>query len=106
MSLDFKPTSVTLLQRIAIEREKSRGYGRTVELTEEITENAAAAEREIGETIDMDWVKACHAAAVEHVLTKTALGSLDCRAGGCGTGCGRRNGLGGCGACGSGEFGE
>lgn len=72
----FRSYLKTLIRRQLIDvyrREKSRGYGRTVELTEEISESTAATEREFGEMIDMDWVKACHAAAVEHVLTKTAL---------------------------------
>jgi len=72
----FRSYLKTLIRRQLIDvyrREKARGYGRNVELTEAVVEDAAAAEKEVGGELDADWAKACHAAAVEHVLTKTAL---------------------------------
>jgi len=72
----FRSYLKTLIRRQLIDvyrKERARGYGRTVELTEAIVEDAAAAEKEIGGELDRNWAKACQAAAVEHVLTKTAL---------------------------------
>lgn len=54
-------------------RETARGYGRLTPLTEAITEDVAADEAEIGAQMDADWAKACHDAAVDHVLNHTAL---------------------------------
>jgi len=54
-------------------REKVRGYGRLTPLTEAITEDTAAEEKDLGEEMDSQWAKACWNAAVEHVLTHTAL---------------------------------
>lgn len=72
----FRSYLKTLIRRQLIDvyrREKARGYGRTVELTEAIVEDTAAAEKEVGGEIDMRWAKSCHEASVDHVLTKTAL---------------------------------
>jgi len=54
-------------------REKARGYGRLTPLTEAITEDVAAEEKDLGEQLDLDWAKACNVAAVEHVIRHTAL---------------------------------
>jgi len=54
-------------------REKARGYGRLTPLTEAITEDVAADEKDLGEQMDLDWAKACNDAAVDHVLLHTAL---------------------------------
>lgn len=54
-------------------REKARGYGRLTPLTEEITEDVAAEEKDFGAEMDSQWAKACWDAAVDHVLVHTAL---------------------------------
>jgi len=54
-------------------REKARGYRRLTPLTEAITEDVAAEEKDLGEQLDLDWAKACNVAAVEHVIKHTAL---------------------------------
>jgi len=54
-------------------REKARGYGRLTPLTEAITEDVAAEEKELGAQMDLEWAKACQESAVAHVLEKTAL---------------------------------
>ena len=54
-------------------REKARGLGRTVELTDAVKEEVAAADREVAGGLDLEWANACQSAAVQHVLTKTAL---------------------------------
>jgi len=72
----FRSYLKTLIRRQLIDvyrREKARGYGRNVELTESIAEDAAGDGYEAGRALDEDWAKACQAAAVEHVLTRTAL---------------------------------
>jgi len=72
----FRSYLKTLIRRQLIDafrREKVRGLGRNVELTEEITEDVAAASVEVGSELDAEWVAACRDAAIEHVLTKTAL---------------------------------
>jgi len=72
----FRSYLKTLIRRQLIDayrKERVRGYGRKVELTEAIVEDTAAAERDVGGELDAEWMRACHAAAVDHVLTKTAL---------------------------------
>jgi len=72
----FRSYLKTLIRRQLIDvyrKEKARGYGRNVELTEAIVEDTAAVEKDVGGELDRDWAKACQAVAVEHVLTKTAL---------------------------------
>jgi len=72
----FRSYLKTLIRRQLIDvyrREKARGYGRNVELTEAIVEDAAAAEKDVGGELDRSWARACQATAVDHVLTKTAL---------------------------------
>lgn len=72
----FRSYLKTLIRRQLIDnyrREKARGYGRTVELTETIIEDTADTEKDFANALDADWALACHATAVQHVLTKTAL---------------------------------
>jgi len=72
----FRSYLKTLIRRQLIDvyrREKARGFGRNVELTTSIADDTAAAEKEVGSSLDMDWAKACRKAALGHVLTKTAL---------------------------------
>jgi len=69
----FLKTMIRNHLRDLYRREKVRGYGRLVPLTEAITEDVAADERDIGAAMDADWARACNDAAVEHVLTHTAL---------------------------------
>lgn len=72
----FRSYLKTLIRRQLIDvyrREKARGFGRNVALTEAIAEDTAAAEALVGEAIDAAWARACFDAAVDHVLTKTAL---------------------------------
>jgi len=74
--VQFRSYLKTLIRRQLIDvyrREKARGLGRNVALTEEIIEDTAAAEKEVGGEIDASWAKACHVVAVDHVMTKTAL---------------------------------
>jgi len=54
-------------------REKSRGLGRNVQLDESVCETVVATVPDAGSDLDKAWAQACHDAAVEHVLTKTAL---------------------------------
>ena len=54
-------------------REQVRGLGRNVELTDEIKDEVADAGHDIAGALDLEWANACQSAAVQHVLTKTAL---------------------------------
>lgn len=54
-------------------REKARGIDRSVELTDRISDEIADASADAGSLIDVEWARACHAAALEHIFTKTAL---------------------------------
>jgi len=72
----FRSYLKTLIRRQLIDvyrREKARGLGRNVELTEEIVEDASGDLSDIGERLDADWVRACHNAAVNHVMERSAL---------------------------------
>jgi len=72
----FRSYLKTLIRRQLIDayrKEKARGYGRTVELTEGIVEDTAGTNKDVGRELDEEWVRACHSAVVDHVLTKTAL---------------------------------
>ena len=54
-------------------KEKARGLGRKVELTDQIKEEVSGEDQDFALKLDMDWAIACQNAAIEHVLTKTAL---------------------------------
>lgn len=54
-------------------KEKARGYGLKVELTDKIKEEVAGVDQDFTEGMDIGWISACQKAAVQHVLTKTAL---------------------------------
>lgn len=54
-------------------KEAARGFGMKVELTDKIKEEVAGVDQDFAVKFDVDWAKACHSAAIEHVLTKTAL---------------------------------
>jgi len=54
-------------------REKARGLGRKIELDEAVAEDLASSDRGVGEIMDEQWAKACHEAAVRHVLEKSAI---------------------------------
>jgi len=72
----FRSYLKTLIRRQLIDvyrRERARGYGRNVELTEAVAGDVVAAEEDFGAALDADWAKACRTAAVDHVLTRTAL---------------------------------
>lgn len=72
----FRAYLKTLLRNQMNDRyrqEVVRGLGRKVELTEEIAQNVAAFDERVGGRLDAEWADACRKAAVEHVLTKTAL---------------------------------
>lgn len=72
----FRAYLKTLIRRQLIDafrREKARGLGRNVALTEEVADSVADASRDVGAALDEDWMRSCRAAALEHVLTKTAL---------------------------------
>jgi len=72
----FRSYLKTLIRRQMIDlfrKETARGYGRNVPLSESIVEDTAAADEEVGRGLDASWARACQAAAVDHVLTRTAL---------------------------------
>ena len=54
-------------------KEKARGLGLKVELTDQIKEEVAGEDQDFALKLDTDWAEACQNAAVQHVLTKTAL---------------------------------
>ena len=54
-------------------KEKARGLGLKVELTDQIKEEVAGEDQDFALKLDTEWAEACQSAAVEHVLTKTAL---------------------------------
>ena len=54
-------------------KEKTRGLGLKVELTDQIKEEVAGEDQDFATELDMEWANACQNAAVQHVLTKTAL---------------------------------
>ena len=54
-------------------KEKARGLGLKVELSDQIKEEVAGENQDLVAELDMEWVKACQNAAIQHVLTKTAL---------------------------------
>lgn len=53
-------------------KEKVRGLGRKVELTENIADGLAADSGEVGD-LDREWARACRKAALEHVFTQMAI---------------------------------
>ncbi len=54
-------------------KEKARGLGLKVELTDQIKEEVAGEDQDFALQLDTEWAEACQSAAVQHVLTKTAL---------------------------------
>ena len=54
-------------------REKARGLGQKVELTDQLAEELVGEEQDFVLKLDQEWANACQNAAVQHVLTKTAL---------------------------------
>ena len=54
-------------------KEKARGLGLKVELTDQIKEEVMGEDQDFTLKLDTEWAEACQSAAVEHVLTKTAL---------------------------------
>jgi len=54
-------------------KEKARGLGLKVELTDQIKEEVAGEDQDFALKLDTEWAEACQSAAVQHVLTKTAL---------------------------------
>ena len=54
-------------------KEKARGLGLKVELTDQIKEEVAGEDQDFVLKLDQEWANACQNAAVQHVLTKTAL---------------------------------
>ena len=54
-------------------KEKARGFGRKVAITDQIKEEVSGEDQDFAAKLDMDWANACHNAAIQHVLTKTAL---------------------------------
>ena len=54
-------------------KEKARGLGLKVELTDQIKEEVMGEDQDFALKLDTEWAEACQSAAVEHVLTKTAL---------------------------------
>lgn len=55
-------------------KEKSRGLGLKVELTDQVKEEVVGAGQDFTAELDVEWAKACQNAAIQHILTKTALG--------------------------------
>jgi len=54
-------------------KEKARGLGLKVELTDQIKEEVMGEDQDFALKLDTEWAEACQSAAVQHVLTKTAL---------------------------------
>ena len=54
-------------------KEKTRGLGLKVELTDQIKEEVVGEDQDFAAELDMEWAKACQNAAIQHILTKTAL---------------------------------
>ena len=54
-------------------KEKARGLGQKVELTDQIAEEVVGEDQDFVLKLDMNWANACQNAAIQHVLTKTAL---------------------------------
>jgi len=54
-------------------KEKVRGFGMKVELTDKIKEELAGVDQDFAAQLDVEWANACRDAAIQHVLTKTAL---------------------------------
>ena len=54
-------------------KEKARGLGLKVELTDQIKEEVAGENQDFALKFDLDWATACRNAAIQHALTKTAL---------------------------------
>ena len=54
-------------------KEKARGLGLKVELTDQIKEEVVGEDQDFALKLDTEWAEACQNAAVQHVLTKTAL---------------------------------
>ena len=54
-------------------KEKARGLGLKVEITDQIKEEVAGEDQDFALKLDTEWAEACQSAAVQHVLTQTAL---------------------------------
>ena len=54
-------------------KEKARGLGQKVELTDQLAEELVGEDQDFVLKLDQEWANACQNAAVQHVLTKTAL---------------------------------